>query len=72
MQPFKVTVDEAKKFAAVWNYKGLAMPLDDVHHEYAKDFANVVLRSFVEQMMANAKAAKDKAAAEAAPKVLLE
>jgi hypothetical protein len=71
VQPFKVTTEEAKKFGAVWNYKGLAMPLDTVHHEYAKDFANVVLRSFVEQMMANAKAAKEKAAADAAPKVSL-
>lgn len=72
MQPFRVTTDEAKKFASVWNYKGLAMPLDDVHHEYAKDFANVVLRSFVEQMIAQTKAAKEKAAAEAASKVSLE
>jgi hypothetical protein len=71
MQPFKVTLDEAKKFSQVWNYKGLAMPLDEVHCEFAKDFANIVLRSFVEQMMANAKAAKEKAAEAAKPLVSL-
>jgi hypothetical protein len=72
MQPFKVTLEEAKNFAKVWNYKGLAMPLDDVHCEFAKDFANVVLRSFVEQMMLQAKAAKEAAQAVAKPLVSLE
>lgn len=72
MQPFKVTLEEAQGFSKVWNYKGLAMPLDDVHCEFAKDFANVVLRSFVEQMMANAKAAKEAAAVAAKPLVSLE
>lgn len=72
MQPFKVTVEEATNFSKVWNYKGLAMPLDVVHCEFAKDFANVVLRSFVEQMMAQAKAAKEAAQAAAKPLVSLE
>ena len=72
MQPFKVTVEEAKNFANIWTYKGLAMPIDGVYCEFAKDFANVVLRSFVEQMRANAKAVKEKAAAEAKPLVTLE
>lgn len=72
MQPFKVTLEEAKKFATVWNYKGLAMPLDDVHCEFAKDFSNVVLRSFVEQMMAQAAAAKKAAEVASKPLVTLE
>jgi hypothetical protein len=71
MQPFKVTIDEAKNFARVWNYKGIAVPLDDIHCEFAKDFGNIILRSFVEQMMAQAAAAK-KAAEAAAPKITLE
>lgn len=72
MQPFKVTIEESKNFSKVWNYKGLAMPLDEVHCEFAKDFANVVLRSFVEQMMANAAAAKKKAEEATKPLVSLE
>ena len=71
MQPFKVGLEDAQGFSKVWNYKGLAMPLDEVHCEFAKDFANIVLRNFVEQMMANAKAAKAKAEADAAPKIIL-
>lgn len=72
MQPFKVTAEEAKKFSQVWNYKGLAMPLDEVHCEFAKDFANVVLKSFVEQMLAQAAAAKKAVAEAAKPLVTLE
>lgn len=72
MQPFKVTLEEATNFSKVWNYKGLAVPLDDVHCQAMTDFANVVLRSFVEQMMANAKAAKEAAAVAAKPLVSLE
>lgn len=71
MQPFKVTVEEVKNFANVWNYKGITIPMDDIHIEFAKDFANVMLRSFVELMMANAAAAKKKAEEAVKPLVTL-
>lgn len=72
MQPFKVTIESAKEFSHVWNYKGLAMPLDEVHCEFAKDFANIVLKSFVEQMMAQAATAKRAASEAVKPLVTLE
>lgn len=51
-------------FAKVWTHKGLAIFLDDVHKQFAVDFANVMLRNFIEQQA--------RAAAEAAkPKVIL-
>ena len=71
-QPFSVTVEDAQNFAKVWNYKGIAMPLDKIHCQFACDYANVAIRSFM-QFIAEQAAAKKKAAEEAAkPKITLE
>jgi hypothetical protein len=48
-----VNKDEAKKFSNVWNYNGVAVPLDNVALTFATDFANVVLKSFFVQAEAN-------------------
>jgi len=40
-------VKEAEDFSRVWKYKGLAVPLTEVHHQFASDFANIVLSSFI-------------------------
>lgn len=58
-----VTKDSAKGFAKVWNKGGIAIILDDTAIQFAADFANVALRSFIEGQMQIA-AAKAKAAEE--------
>lgn len=72
MNPFKVSLDDAKSFAKVWNYKGLAVPLDEIHCQFANDFANIAIRSFIEFTMAQAKARAEAEAAKAAPLITLE
>lgn len=68
-----VSINDAKGFSQVWNVKGVAIPLQDVHLQFATDFANVVLRNFIQQANAQAaaryKAAQEQAAA--ASKVVL-
>ena len=54
---FKVTVEEAKKFQTVWTYHGLAIPLPPEAANYATDFANTVLKSFIEMCKEQAKEA---------------
>lgn len=70
-----VTKEEAVKFATHWNFKGVAIPLDDVACQFATDFANVTLRSFIDycnkQAMAAIQKAKETAESQAA-KVTLE
>ena len=48
-----VKQEEAKKFSGVWNYNGIVVPLDTVALTFARDFANVVLKSFFLQAEAN-------------------
>lgn len=48
---------EAEKFAQVWRYNGVAVMLDKTHCQFATDFANTVLRSFMQMMQAQAIAA---------------
>ena len=69
MQPFRVTIEDAQKFASVWNYNGIVLPLDKIHCQFACDYANVAIRSFM-QVIAEQAAAKKKAAEEAKPKML--
>lgn len=55
---FKVSTEEARQFSQVWTYKGLVVPLQETHTQFAADFANVVLRNFIEQCQQTAQAAK--------------
>ena len=72
MPPVKmVTKEMVDGFAKVWNYKGLAVPLDDVHKEFCKDFCNMVFTSFFEQQ-AKALLAAKQAAEQKAKSVLVE
>lgn len=43
----KVNKEEAKKFSQIWTNNGVAMVMTDVHYQFASDFANVCLQSFV-------------------------
>lgn len=61
MQQYKVQRQEAANFAKVWNHKGVALVIQDAHIEFATDFANVVLRNFIQmcqQQVTNANSAK--------------
>jgi hypothetical protein len=71
-QPFSVQLADAVNFSKVWNYKGIAVPLDELHCQFATDYANIVLRSFVDQMVAKAQLAKQQAEQAAKPLVTLE
>jgi hypothetical protein len=51
---FKVNKSEADAFAKVWNYKGIAIHLDDASIQFATDFSNVVLRNFIGMCQAQA------------------
>jgi hypothetical protein len=57
-QPFQVTASEAKKFSEVWRYKGLVMPVTDEWCEFAANFAQVTLNSFIAICQAQAQQSK--------------
>jgi hypothetical protein len=44
----QVGPQEAKNFSSKWTYKGLAVIMDEAHLQFSTDFANCVLRSFIE------------------------
>lgn len=46
----QITNEETKRFSSVWNWKGIAVPLDDVHIAFATDYSNVCLRSLFAQV----------------------
>lgn len=59
--PRALTKDDAKKFGQVWTHKGVAIFMDDTHYQFAADFANVAIRSFIEDAQRQAvEAAKKK------------
>jgi len=45
---FKVEKKEAEVFAKIWSDKGIAILLPDSAIQFATDFANVVLRNFID------------------------
>jgi hypothetical protein len=45
----KVTRNDTAKFAKVWTKNGIAFILPDVALDFATDYANIVLKSFIEQ-----------------------
>lgn len=52
---------EAKRFSKAWSHNGVALVIDDAYCQFAADFSNVVLRSFVQSLMQQqAEAAKPK------------
>lgn len=55
-----VSPGDVKNFARVWNFNGITMILDSTSLQFATDFANTALRSYVNDLAE--KAAKLKAA----------
>jgi ATP-dependent Clp protease adapter protein ClpS len=45
---FKVELAEAQKFQTVWTKNGLAVLLPSDAAQFATDFANIVLRNFIQ------------------------
>ena len=68
---FKVSPGDVDQFAKVWTHKGLFFPMNDTARQFAVDFANVAIRSFMEFTVEQARARAAKATADAAPKVIL-
>lgn len=56
--------EHADGFAKAWNYKGVAIVLDDYSKQFAVDFANMILASYIEEQ-------QRLAAEKAKPKVVL-
>lgn len=52
----------AANFAKQWTHKGVAIFMDETHHQFAADFCNIIITSFIEQKNreAAAKAAQQK------------
>jgi hypothetical protein len=50
----QVQMKDVDGFAKVWNKGGIVMMLDNTSKEFAKDFANIVLKSFVLDQMKQA------------------
>lgn len=67
----QVSLIDAAKFGQVWTHNGVAIVMTDVHHKFAADFANVVLRSFIEDAQRKASQARKSAEEAAEPKVVL-
>ena len=45
------TRQHADGFGNVWRHNGVAIPLDDVHKQFAVDFANVMLANFMRDVI---------------------
>lgn len=71
MQTYKISLADTQSFARVWTRNGIAILMQDVHMEFATDFANLVLANFIEMCQKDAAAAQRKREAEAAPRVVL-
>lgn len=68
---FKVAPGDVDNFAKVWTHKGLFFPMNDTARQFATDFANVAIRSFIEFTVEQAKQKAKVAAEAAAPKIIL-
>lgn len=53
----QVPRQDAENFAKVWNHKGIAIPMSDAHIDFATDFANITLKSFIIMCQNQVKAA---------------
>lgn len=54
----KVVPSDVNGFAQAWDLNGIKMILDSTSRQFAVDFANVVLRSYVDNLVAQAQAGK--------------
>jgi hypothetical protein len=52
MQIPTVNKEQVAGFAKVWTYRGVALVMNDAYIQFAADFSNVMLKSFVQQVAA--------------------
>lgn len=62
------TKQHIEGFSKVWKYNGVDIILTDTHYQFALDFANMILNSFIEQQAIAAKLSAQKAQ----PKLITE
>jgi hypothetical protein len=55
---YKIPINEVKNFSQIWDYKGVTIPLQEAHLQFAHDFATVMLSSFIEMCNEKAQARK--------------
>jgi hypothetical protein len=60
----KVEIAAAMGFGKVWHHNGIGIILADSHYKFATDFANVVIRNFIDQTRAEIAAEEKKQAEE--------
>lgn len=53
-----VTLDATRAFSKAWDSGGIKILLDETALRFATDWANIVLKSFIEQQMKMAQAMK--------------
>lgn len=67
----QVTKEMADGFARAWDYNGIKMILDNTSRQFAMDFANIALKSFVDDLaqkaLAHSQKLKAAASASGAP-----
>jgi hypothetical protein len=57
----QLSLQDAKNFGKVWTHKGICIFMDDAHYQFAADFANIAIKSFIENAQrAAVEAAKKK------------
>ena len=71
MKDLRVSIEETKKFSQVWNHKGISIPMQEPHLQFATDYANVVLSSFIEDCQRTAAERAKKQAEAEEPKISL-
>jgi hypothetical protein len=67
----KVEVAAAQGFGKVWHHNGIGIILADSHYKFATDFANVVLRNFIDQTRADMEKEEREAAEKAKKKEIV-
>jgi hypothetical protein len=67
----KVEIAAAQGFGKVWHHNGIGIILADSHYKFATDFANVVLRNFIDQTRADMEKEEREAAEKAKKKEIV-
>jgi hypothetical protein len=62
-----VSIEQTTAFSKAWDKSGLKILLDKTSVQFAHDWANIVLKSYVDDMVAKAKAAAKKKAQQEQP-----
>ena len=67
----QVTTDQTCNFAEVWKYNGIFVQQSPANIQFATDWANIVMASFIEKQVATVMAKRAAAEESAKPKIIL-